>query len=67
MKIYNRIMEVFWLAAAVFTLGLAIYLINEVGFSEGAIYLAMPVVSVILWYMRRNFRRRLQQQEQNNE
>ena len=67
MRIYNRVMEMFWLAAAVFTLGVAIYLINDVGFSEGAIYLTMPVVSVILWYLRRNFRKRMKQQEQNPE
>lgn len=65
MRIYNRLMEVFWFAAGVFTLGLSIYLINDTSFEEGAIYLAMPAVCFALWYLRRNFRKRLQQQQEH--
>lgn len=67
MRIYNRLMEVFWLAAAVFTAIVAIYLINNVGFSEGGVWLAMPVVSIVMWYLRRKFRKRMQQQQEDQQ
>ena len=63
MKTYNRIMEVFWLAAAVFSVIAVGYLIKNIGFAEGGLWLALPVIALFMWYMRRRFRKRMQQQQ----
>ena len=71
MRIYNRIMEVFWLAATVCVIAWAVYFISEVGFSnletfEQVLCIVMPIIAFLLWSMRRNFRKRMQQHQEQN-
>ncbi len=62
---YNRIMEVFWLAAAVVTLAICIYLGNEAGYDKAAWYFFMPVIALALWYIRRRFRKAMEKHSQD--
>ena len=57
MKNYTKIMEIFWLIVGIATTIYAIKLIIQTGVNEQSlIYFLPPIVSFIMWYLRRRFR-----------
>lgn len=51
-------MEVFWLIVGIATSIIAIKKIIEIGFSQESLFFVLPpIVSFIMWYMRRRFRK----------
>lgn len=58
MKHYHRIMELFWLVTAVFTVFFAVYIIYKVGFAEGWLIITLPAISILLFFMRRYARKK---------
>lgn len=63
MKRYNRIMEVFWLAAATLTLVVALQAIAVKGIKDSYLMLSFPVISLALYAMRRYFRKKVEKAE----
>lgn len=59
MRKYNRIMEIFWLVVTVVTVFFSTYRVIKVGFSEGYVFLFMPVIAGILFGMRRRMRKKM--------
>jgi hypothetical protein len=55
----NRLMEHFWLALAIATLGVALWTIFTEGWEKGAQWLVLPAIATAAWLMRRFARKRL--------
>lgn len=54
-KVY-RFLEKFWLAVAIISTGLSIYIVAKDGVDKAWIYLFLPTIAVALWFMRRRLR-----------
>lgn len=65
MRQFHRIMEIFWLSTAIFSLFISIYMVKAAGFKEGGIYLLLPFVATVMFILRRRYRRTLDKQEQS--
>ena len=64
MSRYHKVMEVFWLTAAVVSAGFVGYIIYARGWSDDLwVFCIMPVVAVMLWLMRRGFRKKMERNQ----
>ena len=62
---YHRIMEVFWLVAALGSLGMVAWLIHNEGFStDTAIFLLVPMGTGATWGLRRAVRKKAEKDQQ---
>lgn len=59
MEKFARFMERFWLALAIGTAGLCIYLLAANGWDRGKTFLWLPFVCVCMWLYRRFTRRKM--------
>ena len=60
MKKYSRMMELFWLISTVFLAAMAAYVLYQKGIQEGYLILALPLVSGLMYGMRRWLRKRME-------
>lgn len=60
MKVYNKIMETFWLAMSIVLILVVIYMIIVDGWTKNGIYLVFPIISFTMWIARRFMRRRME-------
>ena len=66
MKKYSRMMEIFWLISTIFLGAMAAYVLYRKGFQEGYLIVALPLVSGLMYGMRRWFRKRMEGEEDKN-
>ena len=65
MKTYNRIIELFWLAVFIVSLVWAGFVFINHGFQEEHYFnLVVPAMSLVLFLLRRAYRKRLEQHEE---
>ncbi len=63
MEKYLKISEYIWLATAIISVGIVTYVIATEGFEENTILLLLPLMSGVMWFLRRN--RRLKFEKEN--
>lgn len=66
MKKYSRMMELFWLISTVFLGAMAAYVLYHKGIGEGYLILALPLVSGLMYGMRRWIRKRMEREDENH-
>ncbi len=67
MKTYHRIIEYFWLVVGILTLGFAIFIFTEYGFTEDNYFvLVMPFMSLVLFGLRRAVRKRFEKNDEQS-
>lgn len=57
---YHKIMEIFWLAAAILSGMYAFYSLGKIGLEKTGILMALPFVALILFFLRFFTRKRLE-------
>lgn len=66
MKMYNKIMEVFWLIMGVVSFAIAIYHVSTLGLSDAYLYLLIPILPWGMYYLRRSYRKKMENKENNH-
>ena len=66
MKKYSRMMEVFWLMSTIFLGAMATYVLYQKGFKEGYYIMALPLISGLMYGMRRWIRKRTEREEEKH-
>jgi len=59
MEKYNRIMEYFWMVAAILSFLYAIYLLGATSLEEAWVFFIMPLIAGFLFAMRRYMRKKM--------
>jgi membrane protein implicated in regulation of membrane protease activity len=57
------ILEQIWLALSLFCLGLGVWATVKVGFSTSYVFFVLAVVALLMYFLRRNRRKRLENQQ----
>ncbi|HQE54029.1 MAG: LPXTG cell wall anchor domain-containing protein [Tenuifilum sp.] len=57
------ILELIWLALALFCLGMGIWATYKTGFSNSYMFLVMALVALLMYFLRRSRRKRLENQQ----
>ncbi|KAB1063422.1 hypothetical protein [Salibacter halophilus] len=67
MKTYNKFMEIFWLVIAILSGGTIGYLFFFEEYNEHPIFLALPFMALVMFLMRRWYRKRTEKESSGND